>query len=107
MLDKFGNKVILIYKFNFLAGNFMEYILKVNPKGQVTLPKKLRERLDIQNLLSVDLQEGRGVLKKASKKSDDLAGSFSPYYRMKKIPLDKARTMALELTADEISRKNR
>jgi bifunctional DNA-binding transcriptional regulator/antitoxin component of YhaV-PrlF toxin-antitoxin module len=84
----------------------MEYILKVNPKGQVTLPKKLRERLAIQNLLSIDLQAGQGVLRKAQRQSDLLAGKFSSYYRMKKIPLDKAREMARELTADEISRKN-
>jgi AbrB family looped-hinge helix DNA binding protein len=85
----------------------MEYVLKVNPKGQVTLPKKLRERLDIQNLLSIDLQEGWGVLKKAQKQSDNLAGRFSSYYRIKKIPLDKAQEKALELTADEISKKDR
>jgi bifunctional DNA-binding transcriptional regulator/antitoxin component of YhaV-PrlF toxin-antitoxin module len=59
----------------------------VTSKGQVTLPKKLRNQLAIQNLLSINLEEGQGILKKTERASDVLAGSFHPYYRRNKIPL--------------------
>ena len=84
----------------------MEYVLKVTPKGQVTLPKKLRNELTIQNLLSIHLEEGQGILKKTERVSDVLAGRFHPYYRRKKIPLKKAREEALQMTADEMAKKN-
>ena len=80
----------------------MEFVLKVTPKGQVTLPKKLRNQLAIQNLLSINLEEGRGILKKMERASEVLAGSFHPYYRRNKIPVKKAREEALQLTAREI-----
>jgi AbrB family looped-hinge helix DNA binding protein len=85
----------------------MEYVLKVTPKGQVTLPKKLRNQLAIQNLVSINVEEGQGVLKKTERFSDLLAGSFHPYYRRNKVPLKKAREEALHLTAREISKKNK
>jgi len=84
----------------------MEYVLKVTSKGQVTLPKKLRNQLAIQNLLSINLEEGQGILKKTERASDVLAGSFHPYYRRNKIPLKKAREEALRLTAHEMAKKN-
>jgi AbrB family looped-hinge helix DNA binding protein len=84
----------------------MEYVMKVSPKGQVTLPKKLRDRLAIQNLLSIDLQDGQGILKKTERHSDVLAGCFHPYYRRNKIPLKEARKEALQLTAHEMAKKN-
>jgi AbrB family looped-hinge helix DNA binding protein len=84
----------------------MEYILKVTPKGQVTLPKKLRNQLAIQSLLSIHLEEGLGILKKTERDSDVLAGSFHSYYRRNKIPLKKARKEALRLTVREMAKKN-
>jgi len=84
----------------------MEYILKVSPKGQVTLPKKLRERLSIKHLLEIEIRDDQGLLRKSGELTETLAGSLSPYYLKKKIPLEKARERVLRLLAHEVASKD-
>jgi len=96
----------MLLSITYDKGLSMEFVLKVTPKGQVTLPKKLRNQLAIQNLLSINLEENRGILKNTERTSDVLAGSFHSYYRRNKIPLKEARKEALQLTAHEMAKKN-
>jgi AbrB family looped-hinge helix DNA binding protein len=84
----------------------MEYILKVSPKGQVTLPKKLRERLSIKTLLEIEIRDDQGIFRKSGEQTEALAGSLRPYYLKKKIPLNKAREQASRLLAHEIASKD-
>ena len=67
----------------------MEYILKVTPKGQVTLPKKLRNQLAIQNLLSINLEERQGILKKNGARHRGAGRKFSSLLPPQQNPTEK------------------
>ena len=82
----------------------MEYILKVSPKGQITLPKKLRDALEIEDLVEIELKNRRGIVKKPV--SEDIAGCFKKYASKKKIALEKAVEEATGIVANEIATKN-
>ncbi|MBM4137300.1 MAG: AbrB/MazE/SpoVT family DNA-binding domain-containing protein [Nitrospira sp.] len=84
----------------------MEYILKVSPKGQVILPKKLRERLKVKELILIEAKDEEGIIKKPELSSEKLAGCFKKYVSRKKIPINKAIDKATEMVAHEIARKN-
>ncbi|MBU1181301.1 MAG: AbrB/MazE/SpoVT family DNA-binding domain-containing protein, partial [Proteobacteria bacterium] len=79
---------------------------KVTPKGQVTLPKKLRERLMIRDLLEIEVQDREGTIKKPEKHTDKLAGCFQKYALKKRIPLNKAIGEAVDQVACEIATKH-
>lgn len=67
----------------------MQFITTVTQKGQVTLPKKMREALGIQTYDNVLIEKERDYIKiKSTEDILDLAGMFKP--RVKK-PLMKAR----------------
>jgi len=83
----------------------MQFILKVSPKGQVVLPKKLRESLKVKELVSIEVQDDTGVVKKAELSSEKLAGCFKKYAAKKKISVQKAREKAIEIVARETARK--
>jgi bifunctional DNA-binding transcriptional regulator/antitoxin component of YhaV-PrlF toxin-antitoxin module len=57
----------------------MEYLLKVSPKGQVVLPKKLRESLQVKELVAIEVKDHTGIVKKPILSSDKLAGCFKTY----------------------------
>ncbi len=84
----------------------MEYILKVSPKGQVTLPKKLREALKVKDLIEIELKNRKGIVKKPESITHDLAGCFKKYALKKKIPVEKALEKATDTVAHEIAKKN-
>jgi len=84
----------------------MEYILKVSPKGQVTLPKKLREALKVKDLIEIELKNYKGIVKKPESVTDDLAGCFRKYALKRKIPVGKALEKARDMVAHEIAKKN-
>ena len=42
----------------------MEYILKVSPKGQVTFPKKLRDALEVKDLIEVEIKDRKAIVRK-------------------------------------------
>ena len=84
----------------------MEYILKVSPKGQVTLPKRLRSQLSIQDLLEVEVREDQGILRRSEPVTDQMAGCFRKYFSKKKISSVKAVRKAAQLVAHEIAAKN-
>ena len=42
----------------------MEYVLKVSPKGQVIFPKKLRESLQVKELVAIEIKDHTGIVKK-------------------------------------------
>lgn len=85
----------------------MQYILKVSPKGQVTLPKKLREGLGVRDLIEIRVEKDyQCILKKPEKATEELAGCFRKYAAKKKMPLEKAVDKAIRMTAREISKKN-
>lgn len=84
----------------------MEYILKVSPKGQVILPKKLRERLKVKELILIEAKDDEGIIKKPDLSSEKLAGCFKQYALRKKITINKAIDKATEMVAHEIARKN-
>jgi AbrB family looped-hinge helix DNA binding protein len=84
----------------------MRYLLKVSPKGQVTLPKKLREGLGVKDMIEVKVKDYEGILKKPQKVTEELAGCFKKYAVKKKKPLEKAVEKAIRLTAREIAQKN-
>ncbi len=48
----------------------MEYVLKVSPKGQVILPKKLRESLQVKELVAIEVKDHTGIVKKPILSSD-------------------------------------
>ncbi len=85
----------------------MMYILKVSPKGQVILPKKLREKLKVKNLIEVDVRQREGIIKKPEASVRDIAGCFKKYaVGKKKMDIDKAVKKATEILAHEIAQKN-
>jgi AbrB family looped-hinge helix DNA binding protein len=84
----------------------MEYILKVSPKGQVTLPKRLRTRLAIQDLLEIEVKEDQGILKRSEPATDRMAGCFNKYFLVKKTGLKEALKQASEIVSHEIASKN-
>lgn len=84
----------------------MEYVLKVSPKGQVTLPKKLRESLRVNDLIEIEVKNHEGVVKKPESTADDLAGCFRKYAGKKRITSEKAVAKAAETVAYEIAAKN-
>ncbi|MEW6586260.1 MAG: AbrB/MazE/SpoVT family DNA-binding domain-containing protein [Nitrospirota bacterium] len=84
----------------------MQYILKVSPKGQVTLPKKLREGLGVKDFIEIKVKDYEGILKKPEKSTEELAGCFKKYTLRKRIPLEKAVEKAIKMTAREIAQKN-
>ena len=84
----------------------MQYILKVSPKGQVTLPKKLREGLGVDDIIEIKVKDYEGILKKPEKVTEELAGCFRKYAGKKKLTLEKAIEKATRLTAHEIAKKN-
>lgn len=68
----------------------MQVITTVTQKGQISIPKKFRDLLDIHEYDKVIVQAGKNHLKiKPTKDILDLAGSFKP--PVKKDP-DQART---------------
>lgn len=85
----------------------MQYFLKVSPKGQVILPKKLREALEIKNLLEIDVQDDEGVLKKPEGIARTVAGCFRKHATAAGIPVEKALEKAREMVAHEIAAKDR
>ncbi len=84
----------------------MQYLLKVSPKGQVTLPKKLREGLGVKDMIEVRVKDYEGILKKPEKMTEELAGCFKKYTVKKKMSVEKAVEKAVRLTVREISQKN-
>lgn len=83
----------------------MEFILKVSPKGQVTLPKRLREALKVKDIVEIDIEKHRGIVRKPEEVTGALAGCFSGYAAKKKISLKKAVEKALHSAAHEIAAK--
>ncbi len=84
----------------------MEYILKVSPKGQVILPKKLREALAIKDLIEIELKNRMGIVKKPESVTENLAGCFKKYASKKKITIEKAVEKATRIIAHEIATKD-
>ncbi|MDA8169956.1 MAG: AbrB/MazE/SpoVT family DNA-binding domain-containing protein [Nitrospiraceae bacterium] len=85
----------------------MEYLLKVSPKGQVILPKKLRDSLKVGELVSIEVKDGTGIVKKAELSSGQLAGCFKKYADRKKTSVEKAIEKAKEAVARETAGKAR
>lgn len=83
----------------------MEFILKVSPKGQVTLPKRLREALKVKDIVEIDIEKHRGIVRKPEDVTGVLAGCFSGYAAKKKISLKKAAEEALYKVSHEIAAK--
>ena len=83
----------------------MEYILKVSPKGQVTLPKKLRERLMIKGFVEVEISNHEGILKMPKNITEKIAGCFKEYTSKKKISIEKDIDKAIGAIANEVARK--
>jgi AbrB family looped-hinge helix DNA binding protein len=84
----------------------MQYILKVSPKGQVTLPKKLRKGLGVEDKVEIKVNDYEGILRKPEKVTEGLAGCFKKYSVKKRMPLEKAIEKATRITAHEIAQKN-
>ncbi len=85
----------------------MMYVLKVSPKGQVTLPKKLREKLKVKDLVEIDVRDKEGVLKKPDVSVREIAGCFRKYGTgKKKVDIKKAIDQATGMVAHEIAQKN-
>ncbi|GAB62987.1 MAG: AbrB/MazE/SpoVT family DNA-binding domain-containing protein [Candidatus Jettenia sp.] len=82
----------------------MEHILKVSPKGQITLPKKLRDALEIEDVIEIELKDRKGIVKKPT--TEDIAGCFKKYASKKKITIVKAIKKATDMVAHEIATKN-
>lgn len=85
----------------------MNYVLKVSPKGQVILPKRLRESLHIRELIAVEVKDDAGIVRKAELSSESLAGCFKTYAAKKKISTERALEKAREVVAGETARKAR
>jgi AbrB family looped-hinge helix DNA binding protein len=81
----------------------MEFILKVTPKGQVTLPKKLRESLLIKDFVEIEVHDHEGVVKKPEKHTEQLAGCFRKFAAKKRIPLKNAIDEAVDRLAHEVA----
>lgn len=82
----------------------MGYILKVTPKGQITLPKKLRDALKIEDMVEIELKNCKGIVKKPA--TEDIAGCFKKFASKKKITPEKAIKKATDMVAHEIATKN-
>ena len=66
----------------------MQIITTVTQKGQVTLPKRLREAVGIKEYDKVIIESGKNhLLVKPTKDILDLAGSFIPQKNKGKSPL--------------------
>jgi len=85
----------------------MQFYLKVSPKGQVILPKKLREALEIKDLLEIDLQDDEGILKKPEGIARTVAGCFRKQAEKAGVPVEQALDKAREMVIHEIAAKNR
>lgn len=85
----------------------MEYVLKVSPKGQVVLPKKLRDSLHLKELVAIEVKDDTGIVKKPTLSSEKLAGCFKTYGSRKKISSKEAIDRATEMVAHETAGKNR
>lgn len=83
----------------------MEYVLRVSPKGQVVLPKKLRDSLKVKELVSIEIKDDTAIVRKADLSSERLAGCFKGYATKKKVPARKAIKKATEIVAHEIAGK--
>lgn len=83
----------------------MEFVLKVSPKGQVTLPKRLREALKVRDLVEIDIENHRGIVRQPEEVTGTLAGCFSGYAAKKRMPLRKAVENASRMVAYEIAAK--
>ena len=80
---------------------------KVSKKGQVTIPKVIREKLKIEKEGGVlFLMEDDGVKLKGvpSEQVDQLAGSLNKYAK-KYVPLDKIRQKIKGKIADEAAKE--
>ena len=80
---------------------------KVSKKGQVTIPKVIREKLKIEQEGGVlFLMEDDGVKLKGvpSEQVDQLAGSLNKYAK-KYVPLDKIRQKIKGKIADEAAKE--
>ena len=84
----------------------MEYILKVSPKGQVTFPKKLREAIEVNDLIEVEIKDRKAIVRKPESVTDDLAGCFRKYTLKKEFTAEEALEKAVEATAHEIAEKD-
>jgi AbrB family looped-hinge helix DNA binding protein len=84
----------------------MNILLKVTPKGQVTLPKLVRDQLGVGDLAEVRVEGKVAILKKPDITVDKLAGSFQAYGRNRDISLKKALDQATEMVADEVAKKD-
>ena len=85
----------------------MVYVLKVSPKGQIILPKKLREKLKVKNLIEVDVRESEGIIKKPEASARDMAGCFKKYAAgNKNVAVENAIKKARDIVAHEIAKKN-
>lgn len=85
----------------------MQYILKVSPKGQVVLPKKIREAMQVKDLIAIEVRDKSGIVHRPDMSSDRIAGCFKSYAVKKKIPIDEAIEKARSVVAHEIAKKNR
>lgn len=84
----------------------MEYILKVSSKGQVTFPKKLREALEVKDLIEIEIKDRKAIVRKPGSITDDLAGCFKNYTQKKKFAVNADVEKAVEITAHEIAEKD-
>lgn len=83
----------------------MEYILKVSPKGQVVLPKKLRETLHVTELVAIEVKDDTAIVRKPTLSSEQLAGCFRGYASGKRVSSKRAVEIATEMVAHETARK--
>ena len=81
--------------------------VKISKKGQITIPKAVREKLNIDNrggvlfLIENDEVKLKGI---PEEEADALFGSLSKYAG-KYVPLDKVRKKVKGKVADEASRE--
>ena len=73
----------------------MEYLAKITSKGQVTIPKKIREMLG-SNVIRFTIKDGRIYLEPIR----DVGGALRKYAK-NGIPYDKEKEVAWEKVADE------
>jgi AbrB family looped-hinge helix DNA binding protein len=83
----------------------MEFVLRVSPKGQVVLPKKLREYLEVRDLVSIEIKDDTAIVRKADLSSERLAGCFKGYAAKKKVTTKRAIERATEIVAHETAGK--
>ena len=73
----------------------MKVLVKISSKGQVTVPKKIRELLGT-NLIEFKVIEGKVVIEPVR----DVGGILKKYVK-KSLPFEKERELAWEKVADE------